>query len=123
MEQFKINGVAIAAPSTYSPVFATTSTDDSDRAQDGVMHNTPMFTIGGYDMTWDCLGWDEIAVILNQCIGRSSVLLHYPNPRIPSQWQDREFYCSNFNMDAQTLEEGFEIWEGLQINFRSVNPE
>ena len=87
------------------------------------MHNTPMFTIGGYDVAWDCLRWEEIANILNQCIGRGSVLFHYPNPRIPGQWQDGEFYCSNFNMDAQTLEEGFEIWEGLQINFRSVNPE
>ena len=46
MEQFEINGVAVAAPSTYSPIFATTSTEDSDRSQDGVMHNTPMFTIG-----------------------------------------------------------------------------
>lgn len=123
MEKFKINGVAIAAPSSYSPIFATTSSTDSDRTQDGVMHNTPLFTIGGYDMTWDSLRWDEISNILKLCLGKPSVTLHYPNPCIPNTWQDGEFYSANYSMDAQSLEEEFERWDGLQINFRSVKPE
>ena len=49
-EQFEIDNVVIRAPDSYKPVFATTSTEDSKRSQDLIMHNTPMGTIGGYDM-------------------------------------------------------------------------
>ena len=67
-ESFTVDGVAIAAPSTYKPVFATTSTKSSKRDQELSMHNSPMGTIGGYDLTWDVLSWEEIAVILNGMI-------------------------------------------------------
>ena len=42
--------IRIKAPIKYDPVLATTSTEDSDRTQDLVMHNTPMGTIIGYDI-------------------------------------------------------------------------
>ena len=45
-EGFTVDGVAIAAPSTYKPVFATTSTKSSKRDQELTMHNSPMGTIG-----------------------------------------------------------------------------
>ena len=41
-EQFKIDNVVIRAPDSYKPVFATTSTEDSKRSQDLVMHNSPV---------------------------------------------------------------------------------
>lgn len=121
-EQFKIDGIIIAAPTTYKPVFATTSTSDSDRDQTLVMHNTPMGTIAGYDMQWDCLTWSEISTILNGMINKSQFTFHHPDPTVPNMWIDRTFYASNFNMAAQTMEEGYERWDDLQINVRRIQP-
>ena len=53
-ESFTVDGVAIAAPSTYKPVFATTSTKSSKRDQELSMHNSPMGTIGGYRSDLGC---------------------------------------------------------------------
>lgn len=99
-ESFTVDGVAIAAPSTYKPVFATTSTKSSKRDQELSMHNSPMGTIGGYDLTWDVLSWEEIAVILNGMINKSEFTFHHKDPTIPGKWIDRTFYASNYNMTA-----------------------
>nr|DAZ16328.1 MAG TPA: hypothetical protein [Caudoviricetes sp.] len=119
-ECFKIDGIAIAAPSGYKPVFSTTSTEDSDRDQELTMHNTPMGTIAGYDLTWDDLTWDEIAVILNSMLNKSKFSVHHKDPTVPHKWIDADFYASNYNMAAQTLEEDEEIWTDLSINIRRV---
>lgn len=121
-EQFRIDGVAIAAPNAYKPVFATTSTEDSDRDQSLVMHNTPMGTIAGYDMAWEVLTWQEIAAILNSMLNKSKFMVHHPDPTIPGAWVDRTFYASNFKMAAQTLEDGEEVWTDLSINIRRIEP-
>ena len=117
-EQFRIDGVAIAAPETYKPVFSTTSTKSPKRDQSLTMHNSVMGTIAGYDMTWGELTWNETATILNALIDKKSFTFHHKDPRIPGKWIDAVFYCSNYNMDAQTLEENEEKWTGLAINIR-----
>lgn len=122
MEEFKIDSVVIAAPSTYKPVFATTSTDDSDRDQNLVMHNTPIGTIAGYDMTWELLTWEEISTILNAIMNKKQFSFHHKDPTIPNQWVDKTFYASNMDMAAQTLEDDEEMWEDLSINVRRIDP-
>lgn len=122
MEEFKIDSVVIAAPSTYKPVFATTSTDDSDRDQNLVMHNTPIGTIAGYDMTWELLTWEEISTILNTIMNKKQFTFHHKDPTIPNQWVDKTFYASNMDMAAQTLEDDEEMWEDLSINVRRIEP-
>ena len=117
-EQFRIDGVAIAAPETYKPVFSTTSTKSTKRDQSRTMHNSVMGTIAGYDMTWGELTWNETATILNALIDKKSFTFHHKDPRIPGKWIDAVFYCSNYNMDAQTLEDGYEKWTDLSINVR-----
>lgn len=121
-EKFFIDGTEIAAPAEYKPVFATTSTEDSDRDQALVMHNTPIGTIAGYDMRWNELKWEEIATILNCILNKSEFTFHHPDPTVPGIWIDRTFYASNFQMAAQTLEDGIETWNDLTINVRRVNP-
>lgn len=119
-EQFKIDGITIRAPDEYKPVFSTTSTEDSDRDQELTMHNTPMGTIGGYDLTWGELTWDEIAVILNSMLNKSEFTVHHKDPTVPHKWIDADFYASNYNMAAQTLEDDEEKWKDLSINIRRV---
>ena len=119
-EGFSVDGIAIAPPTTYKPVFATTSTKSSKRDQGLNMHNSPMGTIGGYDLTWDVLTWEEIAAILNGMINKAEFSFHHKDPTIPGKWIDRTFYASNFNMAAQTLEDNEERWTDLAINIRRI---
>lgn len=121
-EQFKIDGAVIKAPDTYKPVFATTSTDDSDRDQNLIMHNTPIGTIAGYDMLWESLTWEEIAVILNSMLNKSQFSFYHKDPTIPGRWVTKDFYASNYNMAAQTLKDNEEMWEDLTINVRRIEP-
>ena len=75
---YQIDGVAIRTPETYKPQFATTSTEDSDRTQDLVMHNKPMGTIVRYDMTWGNLTTSEVSTILRGCLNKESFqFTHY----------------------------------------------
>lgn len=120
-EYFKVNGVQIATPTSFKPVFATTSTDDSDRTQDLVMHNTPMGTVEGYDLQWDGLTDSEISIILKNMINKSSFRFYYHSP-FEGRWIEKTFYASNFSMEAQTLKNNQEKWDGLTINVRSINP-
>ena len=122
-EKFTIDGTEIRTPTTYKPVFATTSTEDSDRTQDLIMHNTPMGTIAGYDLTWDSLTSEEISVIINLMMNKPYFQFHHRDPRNASGWSTSEFYASNYSMQAQRLgERTGELWAGLTINVRSIYP-
>ena len=60
--------IRIKAPIEYKPILATTSTEDSDRTQDLVMHNTPMGTILGYDMVWGDMSTEDVQMILDHML-------------------------------------------------------
>lgn len=118
--KFQIDGVDIKAPTSYKPVFATTSTEDSDRTQDLIMHNTPMGTIAGYDMQWDQLTTDDARLILRLMMNKSSFSFYHND--VLNGWVTRDFYASNFNVQAVRLKDGEELWTGLTINVRAINP-
>jgi len=118
--KFLIDGVEIKAPTSYKPVFATTSTEDSDRTQDLVMHNTPMGTIAGYDMQWDSLTTQEAQTILKGMMNKSQFSFYHHD--LLNGWVSRDFYASNFNVQAVRLKDGEELWSGLSINIRAINP-
>lgn len=84
------------------------------------MHNSPMGTIGGYDLTWNEMTWDEIAEILNRMMDKSEFTFHHKDPTIPGKWVDKTFYASNYSMGAQTLEDSEERWTDLTINIRRI---
>ena len=113
-ERFSIDGTEIKTPDSYKPVFATTSTEDSDRTQDLIMHNTPLGTIAGYDLTWKSLKSDEISTILNLMMNKPYFQFHHRDPRQASGWSTAQFYASNFSMGAQRLgERTGELWSVL----------
>lgn len=120
--------IDIPAPITYKPVLSTTSTEDSDRTQDLIMHNTPMGTIVGYDMTWGDLKTEEVQMILKLMLNKSYFNMHHFN--ILTGWAYDDFYASNFNVEAVRLRQyrykghlyNEESWKGLSINIRAINP-
>jgi len=121
-EFFEIDGVRIATPTSYKPIFATTSTNDSDRTQDLIMHNVPIGTVAGYDIVWSRLTNTEISTILNGMLNKASFSFHHKSPLSPNGWIDADFYAANYSMGSQRLQDGQELWSDLSISVRSINP-
>ena len=120
--------IRIKAPVEYKPILSTTSTEDSDRTQDLVMHNTPMGTIVGYDMVWGDMSTEDVRMILDLMVNKPSFSMHHFN--IFTGWSYDDFYASNFNVEAVRLRQYWEgdtlhneeSWKGLSINIRAIHP-
>lgn len=121
--------IDIQAPITYKPKLATTSTEDSDRTQDLVMHNTPMGTVIGYDMTWGDMSTEEAQKIIKLMLNKSSFNMHHFDI-LRGTWAYDDFYASNFDLEGVRLRQyrlkgvlyNEESWKGLSINIRAINP-
>lgn len=118
---FTIEDTNIEQPTTYGVSFATTYTDDSDRTQDLVMHNTPMGTIGSYEMGWEYLKTSEASKILRLVLNKSQFKVHYYD-LFTDSWKNAYFYASNFEMTPLTLEENYKYIDSLSFNIIGVNP-
>lgn len=116
-DKWKFNNIVIEQPTTAKAVMETTSTSDSGRSMSGEMHNTPMFTIAGYDLTWKYIGAVAAAEILRQFVNKKKCLVHYFDI-MEAKWKDEYFYASNFNAPSFTMEDGEETWEELSFNIR-----
>lgn len=118
---FQFNDIAVKTPDTFQPAMATTSTEDSDRTQDLVMHNTPMGTIESYSFAWKYIEPEEAAVIINQIKNKSQYKLRYLRADT-GKWTTGYFYTSNYNFGTLTVANGKRVWESLSFNATGVNP-
>lgn len=118
---FEFNGIAVKTPDTFKPNFATTSTDDSDRTQDLVMHNTPIGTISSYSFEWKNIYIEEVALILQQIVNRSEYSLRFLNP-MTAQWEVGMFYTVNIPVGTLKQVNGRNAWESLSFNAVVINP-
>lgn len=118
---FEFNGIAVKTPDTFKPSLATTSTEDSDRTQDLVMHNTPMETIESYAFEWRCIDPEEAAKIIGQIKNKSQYSLRFLSPD-SGTWETKEFYTSNYTFGTLKTANGIFVWESLSFNAVGVNP-
>lgn len=118
---FEFNGISAKTPDTFKPNFATTSTEDSDRTQDLVMHNTPMGTISSYSFEWRYIEPEEAALILSQVMNRSEYSLRYLNP-LTARWEVGMFYTANYTFGTLKQVNGRDTWESLSFNAVVINP-
>lgn len=118
---FEFNGIHVKTPDTFQPSMATTSTEDSDRTQDLVMHNTPIGTIESYAFGWKYIEPEESAKIIRQILNRSGYSLRYLNP-LTGGWQTGQFYTSNYNLGTLMVSNGSFVWESLSFNAVGINP-
>lgn len=124
MQDFlKFNDVKIAQPDEdgYAAVLSTTSTEDSDRDMQLIMHNTPIGTVEGYNLKWRWLSPQEASQILQQVLNRPQFKVHYFDI-LTAKWRDGEFYATNFNAPARSLKDSEECWDELSFNIIGVNP-
>lgn len=118
---FEFNGISVKTPDTFKPNFATTSTEDSDRTQDLVMHNTPMGTIESYAFEWRYIEPEEAAKIIGQILDRSGYGLRYLSPATGG-WKTGQFYTSNYSLGTLRVSNGNFVWESLSFNAVGINP-
>lgn len=118
---FEFNGIKVKTPDTFKPSLATTSTEDSDRTQDLVMHNTPMGTIESYAFEWRYIEPDEAAKIIGQILNKSGYSLRYLSPTT-GEWKTKQFYTSNYNLGTLRVTNGNFVWESLSFNAIGINP-
>lgn len=118
---FEFNGIPVETPITFKPNLATTSTEDSDRTQDLVMHNTPMGTIQSYSFEWGPILPEEAAKIVRQTLNKSSFTLRYLS-FISGKWETGQFYASNYSPGSLKTIDGVFKWESLSFNVIGVNP-
>lgn len=118
---FEFNGISVKTPDTFKPNFATTSTEDSDRTQDLVMHNQPMGTISSYSFEWKCIEPEEAALILAQIMNKNEYSLRYLNP-LTARWDTGAFYTTNYTFGTLKQVNGRDAWESLSFNAVVINP-
>lgn len=118
---FEFNGIKVKTPDVFKPNFATTSTEDSERTQDLVMHNTPMGTISSYSFEWKYIEPEEAALILAQVMNRSEYSLRFLNP-LSGGWDTAAFYTSNYTFGSLGQTNGRDTWESLSFNAVVINP-
>ena len=118
---FEFNGIPAKTPNIFRPNMATTSTEDSDRTQDLVMHNTPMGTIQNGELEWRYIELDEAALILQQIVNKREYSLRYPNP-LTGRWEVSTFYTANYSLGTHMISNGKSVWESLSFNAVRINP-
>lgn len=118
---FEFNGIKVKTPDTFQPSMATTSTEDSDRTQDLIMHNTPMGTIESYSLEWKYIEPDEAAKIIGQIKNKSKYSLRFLSPN-SGTWETKQFYTSNYTFGTLKAANGMFVWESLSFNAVGINP-
>jgi len=118
---FEFNGIPVKTPNTFKPSLATTSTEDSDRTQDLVMHNTPMGTIESYSFEWKNISPADAALIIRQIKNKSKYKLRYLSAST-GKWRTDTFYTSNYTLGTLKIVNGIEAWDSLSFNAVSINP-
>lgn len=118
---FEFNDIPVITPDTFQPSMATTSTEDSDRTQDLVMHNTPMGTVESYAFEWRYIEPEEAAKIIQQIKNKGQYKLRYMSADTGT-WEAGYFYTSNYSFGTLTVANGKYVWEKLSFNAVGINP-
>lgn len=118
---FEFNGIPVKTPDTFKPEGATTSTEDSGRTQDIVMHNTPIGTVESYSFEWRYIEPEEAAKIVQQIKDRSEYSLRYLSLS-DGMWRTDTFYTANYSAGTLKQSNGKFVWEFLAFNAVVINP-
>lgn len=118
---FEFNGVPVKTPDKFAPNAATTSTDDSDRTQDLVMHNTPIGTVESYSFEWKDIDTKEAAKIFGQVKNKKEFSMRHISAET-GNWETRKFYATTFTWGTLKKVNGKDAWESLSFNAICINP-
>lgn len=121
-ERMRINGVDIWQPDKgLQYKTETTFTEDSVRAMNGVLYETPMFTVEQLGYVATNVRQPEVTKILQMIDKAQRFTLHYFSMHYGA-WRDGVFYVGKGQYSVGSWETGGEYVESLSFNMTGVNP-
>lgn len=115
---FRIDGVEIPTPTSYSPSIEDLSTEETGRlALDGKMYKDVVAVKDSYKCEWARLSWQDTATLMNAIDGKSKFNFTHADPRVPNQWITGEFYVGARSNSALDLSDPKRSWTGLSLTF------
>ena len=121
-EYYTINGIKIMQPTELMPFqFAVTSTPDSARTQDGVLHDTPMFTVESYSYSVTGLTAKEMSDFLKLVAKGQKFDFHYFSPYY-GEWRTDKFRVGQGSLKIRRVNEDNEWFDDVSCNIVGVNP-
>lgn len=114
---FKIDGVAIPTPSTYSFDVEDLSSEKTGRTLDGIMHKDVVSVKDSYTCTWKRLSWEDAAVLLNAVNGKTKFDFTHADPRVPNKFITHKFYIGKRSAVAANLKNSKNTWHDITFTF------
>lgn len=119
-----IDGYKIKQPDSFTPNWATTYTEDSERAMSGIAYLEPMFTVESYSFEASNLSTKEAKALLQRIVPRPSKptfeLTYFS--WFYGEWRTDKFYVGQGSMNIKTLKEDYEALEYIAFDVIGVNP-
>ena len=118
-----MNGIVIKQPDSgeFGYDFAVTHTSHSMRAQTGVAHITPMFTVEAYTYEASNLTKEEMKTIL-QIIAKGKPFNLFHFSAYYGEWRTDPFYVGEVDLSIGNLRTGTERYASLSFTLTGVNP-
>lgn len=117
MDVFKIDGVEIPFPTSFTVNIQDISSKEAGRLNNGDGYKDIVATKVTLEVFWQVLKWGEAALILNAVDNKEEFEVTYPDPRIPFVYTTKSFYVGDRKNPAYSLEEGKVRWKGISFNF------
>ena len=115
---FKIDGVAIPTPSTYTYSEEDLSSEQTGRTLDGTMHKDVVSVKTYYDCKWVSLSWTDAAVLLSAVKGKTQVSFTHADPKNVGTFITGTFYIGKRSAVAKDLTEG--KWGDIAFQFIEI---
>lgn len=115
-EKYKINGIEIWQPDKdLAWNYEKTYTADSGRTEDGVGHNTKMFTIQSFEYKATHVPVAEWTKISQMVIENEYFDLYTWSPHF-GKWKTHRCYVGKGSLSIGTLENGYESYSSISFN-------
>ena len=117
---WKVDGVAIPTPSSYTFGEEDLSSKKSGRTLDGVMHKDVVSIKQYYDCSWKCLSWEDAAILLKAVRGKQKVKFTHADPEYPRMWVEGDFYIGKRAAGALNLKDSNYNWVDISMQFTEI---
>lgn len=115
---FKIDGIAIPAPTDYEYSEEDVSSENTGRTLDGVMHKDVVAVKDYYPCKWGRLSWEDAATLLNAVHGKTQVLFTHVDPKVPNRYVTDTFYIGKRTCRIKNLNN--KIWSDVTMTFIKI---
>ncbi len=117
---FKIDGVEIPTPTTYTFNVEDLSSENTGRTLDGVMHKDVVAVKDTYACTWKSLSWSQAAKLLNAIDGKTKFKFTHADPRKPNKWITGDYYVGKRSTVALNLKNPKNTWHDISLTFIQI---